>query len=466
MYALLLVSGLALALSLALTALCRRIYTQLGVVDRPDGKRKVHPQAVPRAGGVAVILAYAIAFGILLLSPLRTSALLLDKMHIILGLLPPVGVIFAVGLLDDLIELKPAHKLAGQVLAAILAWGGGIRIGEVAGVALAPWISAPLTIAWLVACTNALNLIDGLDGLAAGVGLFASVTMLVAGLAGGNLELALATAPMACALAGFLRYNFNPASIFLGDAGSLTIGFFLGCVGAVWTQKSATLLGIAAPVIALAVPILDTSLAILRRFLRRSPIFGADRGHIHHRLLDCGLTPRRAVLLLYGMCALAAALSLLVAHLRDGRLGALALLLFCTLAALAVQRLRYPELEAAHRLAGRLRGQLSAQVGLSRLERALAAAGTPDEYWLHVRETCRELGFRDIRLTLEGAVYRDPWPVTPDCWSVYAPLAAAGDSIQLSREFSHPAPLLLTPLLDLLRAHPAPARRREARPAA
>jgi UDP-GlcNAc:undecaprenyl-phosphate GlcNAc-1-phosphate transferase len=232
-------------------------------------------------------------------------------------------------------------------------------------------------------------------------------------------------------------------------------------VGAVWTQKSATLLAITAPVIALAVPILDTGLAIVRRFLRRSPIFGADRGHIHHRLLDSGLTPRRAVLLLYGCSAAAAALALVVAHVRDGRVGALGLVAFCAAAALAVQRLRYPEFAAVRRIwqRGLLREALRVDVNLERLAGRLAAAEDAEQYWGEVREACRELGFRDARLTVGSLVYRDPWPVSADCWSVYAPLNTRGDSIQLARDFGSPAPsAVVGPFLELLRRHPIPPR--------
>jgi UDP-GlcNAc:undecaprenyl-phosphate GlcNAc-1-phosphate transferase len=146
----------------------------------------------------------------------------------------------------------------------------------------------PVTVLWLLACANAFNLIDGLDGLASGVGLFATLTTLCAALMHGDMELALATAPLAGALIGFLRYNFNPASIFLGDCGSLSIGFLLGCYAVMWSQKSATLLGMAAPAIVLAAPLVDTALSIARRFIQHKPIFGADRGHLHHRLLDRG----------------------------------------------------------------------------------------------------------------------------------------------------------------------------------
>ena len=155
------------------------------------------------------------------------------------------------------------------------------------------WWTLPLTLLWLVACMNAFNLIDGVDGLASGLGLFATVTTFVAALLQKNVPLALATIPLAGALLGFLRYNFNPASIFLGDSGSLLIGFLLGCFGVIWSQKSATFLGMTAPLMTLAIPLLDVCLSVVRRYMRHEPLFKADRGHIHHRLLDRGFTPRR-----------------------------------------------------------------------------------------------------------------------------------------------------------------------------
>src|SRR5262249_19014445 len=153
-------------------------------------------------------------------------------------LLPAAGLIFAIGLIDDVIGLKSWQKLSGQLAAALCAYLGGVQILGIAGHFTDNWWSIPLTVFWLVGCTNAFNLIDGVDGLAAGLGLFATLTSLIAALALGNLTLALATAPLAGALLGFLRYNFNPASIFLGDSGSLLVGFLLGCYGVLWSQKS------------------------------------------------------------------------------------------------------------------------------------------------------------------------------------------------------------------------------------
>jgi UDP-GlcNAc:undecaprenyl-phosphate GlcNAc-1-phosphate transferase len=147
----------------------------------------------------------------------------------------------------------------------------------------------PVTIVWIVGCTNAINLIDGLDGLAAGISLFAALTMLVAALIGHNYPMALVAVPLVGALLGFLRYNFNPASIFLGDCGSLSLGFILSCCGVVWSEKSTTIVGLATPLLVFAVPLLDAGMSIFRRFLNNKRIFGADSEHIHHKLLSKGI---------------------------------------------------------------------------------------------------------------------------------------------------------------------------------
>ena len=243
------------------------------------------------------------------------------RLPLALKVLPAAALIFAVGLLDDLRAMRPWPKLAVQVIASYVAFDAGIRISRLGGFAVPPWLSLPLTVSWLVGCCNAFNLIDGVDGLATGAGLFASVTMLLGALLNNDTLLAMATVPLAGALLGFLWYNFNPASIFLGDSGSLTLGFLLGCYGTIWNQKSTTVLGITAPLMALAVPLLDTGISIARRFLRQQPIFSADFGHIHHRLLARGLTPRRVVLLLYGASGVAAVMSLLASVSHNGFKG-------------------------------------------------------------------------------------------------------------------------------------------------
>jgi UDP-GlcNAc:undecaprenyl-phosphate GlcNAc-1-phosphate transferase len=294
----------AFLIAVVLTPIFRDMFRSFNVVDEPDANRKVHVYPIPRVGGMAIAVGYGVSVYLNLGSELLSNELLIS------GLLPAAALVFFTGLVDDFFGLKPWQKILGQFAAASVAFWAGVRITGVAGHALADVWSAPLTIGWLLLCTNAVNLVDGLDGLAAGVGLFATLTMFAAAMISGNEPLAYATLPLAGCLLGFLCFNFNPATVFLGDCGSLLIGFLLGCFGIIWTQKSATLFGITAPLMALSMPLLDVGLCIVRRWLRNQPIFSADRGHIHHKLLDRGLSPRQAVLLLYAFCGAVAILSL------------------------------------------------------------------------------------------------------------------------------------------------------------
>src|SRR5262245_8055847 len=349
MYSLLWLALSSFIFSIVLTPLCRNAFRRLGVMDRPDGRRKLHSEPIPRIGGIPIALSCLAAYAILIASPLAALSIIQQNSLLVLKLLPAAALVFVIGLLDDLFGLKPSQKLIGQLLASSLAFWAGVRVIGISGHPIDIWWSFPLTLLWLIACANAFNLIDGVDGLASGVGFFATLTMILAAFLQNNVPLAMATVPLAGALLAFLRYNFNPASIFLGDSGSLLIGFLLGCYGALWSQKSATLLAMTAPLMALAIPILDVCLSIVRRFLRRQPIFGADRGHIHHRLLDRGLSPRRVALLLYAVGGLAALLSVLQSLARS-HFSVLVLALFSGGAWLFVSRLGYVEFSAARRV--------------------------------------------------------------------------------------------------------------------
>lgn len=406
MYSILFLALTAFVLCFLLTPLVAHWSRRQGLLDQPNAGRKVHLEPVPRTGGVAIVLAYAASVGLLLVSPLHGATSV--DMPLALHLFPAVGVIFLVGLYDDIIGLRARVKLLGQIVAAGLAFYGGVRVTAIGHVDVPLLASLPLTVLWLVACTNAFNLIDGVDGLAAGIGLFATFTILAAALFGHLSPLALAVAPLLGALLAFLRYNFNPASIFLGDSGSLTIGFMLGCFGAIWSQKSATLLGMAAPLMALAVPLLDTAIAVLRRFIRHQPIFSPDRNHLHHRLLDRGFSPRQVVLIVYGACGVAAAFSLLETVPRN-RFGGLLLVLFCAAAWAGVYLTGYIEFDAAKHLVltGTFRHILNARLVASRFERNIAAAVTPEDYWVAVRDVARELECVHLRMSVAGMVYED-----------------------------------------------------------
>jgi len=268
----------AFGLSLIATPLVRAVALHWRLVDFPDNRRKIHHQPIARIGGAAIFLALFLAgFSIAFTTP--------DMRHTLEALAPAAVLVFLVGILDDVFGLKPAHKLAIQAIAAVLVVSTGIRLRSLDILPLHPWPGMLLTVIWLILCMNALNLIDGLDGLAAGVASFAALAILIAAVLSLDAPLAIAAAILIGVLLGFLVYNFNPASIFLGDSGSLLIGLLLGCYSVLWSNRSKSFSEMAAPLILLAVPLTDTTIAILRRFLRAQPIFSADRSHIHHRLL-------------------------------------------------------------------------------------------------------------------------------------------------------------------------------------
>ena len=414
--------------------------------------RKTHGTPVPRLGGVPIVVAYLFAYALLLLSPFNAGALVRANLSLVWKLFPAAILIFLTGLLDDLIGLRPWQKLLGQLAAAVTVAAAGVHLTGISGYHLSPWWTLPATILWLVGCTNAFNLIDGVDGLASGIGFFASFTTLLVALLQHNIPLALATAPLVCAILGFLRYNLNPATIFLGDCGSLLIGFLLGCYSLVWSAKSATLLGMTAPLMVLCIPLLDTCIAILRRFLTRQPIFGADRGHIHHKLLARGLTPRRVVLLIYGVCGLAAALSLLQSVFHD-RYGGAIIVVFCVGVWLGIQRLGYPEFDMARRivLAGTFRRLLNAQLQLATVRDDLLAAASPDEHWGVLCRAYSEFGFNEIGLKLGDHLYTHTTNGhhIPNSWSIQIPLSGT-DYVKLSREFDTEAPPLVAPFADMI----------------
>ncbi len=420
------ITCVAFLLSLLITPWVRNAANRLGLFDVPDAKRKLHAGFIPRVGGIAVALAYILSLVFVVVAPYQNLTFNVPLgIAAALKLAPATFIILAVGLYDDIRGLKPWQKLILESIAAILAYYAGFGVFVLRGQPISDWISLPLTVLWLVGCANALNLIDGMDGLAAGVGVFATLTSFVAALVHGNIELAIVTAPLIGALMGFLRYNFNPASIFLGDSGSLTLGFLLGCFGAMWGQKSATLVGMTAPLIALAMPLLDTGLAIARRILRNQPIFTGDRSHIHHRLLDQGLTTRRAALILYGVSGVAAALSLM-ADVGQNRFSGLIIVLFCISAWMGIQNLGYAEFGIAGRLFLRssLSGSVNVQLRLQQFDRTLSTASNIHEGWPIIVNGAQEFGLSRVQLRVCGQFLDSAAGQTPvGSWQLRVPLA-------------------------------------------
>jgi UDP-GlcNAc:undecaprenyl-phosphate GlcNAc-1-phosphate transferase len=450
MYSLAFLAAISFLLSLLITPVVRNTFHRLGIVDHPND-RKPHPHPIPRVGGVAILLAYSAAYGCVLLAHSQADVKIWHGFQFVTRLAPAALIIFATGFIDDIWGLKPWQKLTGEVGSALLAFWVGVRVQDFAGFHLAIWFQLPLTVLWLVACTNAVNLIDGVDGLATGVGLFAACTTLFAALLENNIALALATAPLAGCLLGFLRYNFNPATIFLGDCGSLFIGFLLGCYGVLWSEKAATILGMTAPLMALAIPLLDTSLAIARRFLRRQPVFTADRGHIHHRLLDRGLTPRRVALILYAFSALGAMSSLLM---MDQHVAGMVIIIFCAVTWIGVQHLGYVEFGTAGRmfLDGAFRRMLNSQVSLQMHHEELVAAPTPEDCWEVILGACKGAGFHHVQMVLAGRTFEWQDGINPlNTWDITIPISDS-DYVRLTRSFGGgPEPNMIAPFADLLR---------------
>jgi len=427
MGALLWTAGKAFFISLVLTPIVRDISRSFHFVDRP-GARKVHAHPTPRVGGIAIAIAYGLALLSIpgLGSPGNTQGL--DPWKVI----PAAAIVFAVGLLDDLVSLKPMLMMAGLALAATVAFCSGLHMGDLAKSPLPIWIDYPLTVFWLLLASNALNLIDGLDGLCAGMGLLSALTLFTAALLAGNHALAYVTFPLAGALAGFLCYNFNPATVFLGDSGALLVGFLLGAYGMYWTQKASTLLSMIVPLLALSIPLLDVSLSVMRRLAGGRSIFKGDRGHIHHRLLDRGLSPRQAVLVLYLVGALAAAFALLASTTLGGRYTGAIVAAFCVSAFLGVRKLRYAEFAAMGRSWFGLGGAVAPEVRdpLSGIRAALEAA-SPEEWLPALAREGKPLGFTAVRWVKDGAVREEsPAPGAARGWSLQIPLIGA-DFIEL-----------------------------------
>jgi UDP-GlcNAc:undecaprenyl-phosphate GlcNAc-1-phosphate transferase len=315
---------LALVGSLLLTPVARRLALGLGAVGTTGG-RNVHARVIPRLGGVALTAGWSISVLIfLLLGEFPTAEPPgLQLLAVVLG-----GLILCVtGAVDDIRGLRAVHKLTAQVLVAVLAYACGFRIDAIALPLMGPLsmgvFALPVTVIWIVGITNAVNLIDGLDGLAAGVCFFAALTSFVVAYLSGNGFVALLMAALMGVLAGFLFFNFNPARIFMGDSGSYFLGYVLASLSLTGAlqQKASTAVSLLVPMIALGLPIFDTLLAMLRRFLERRSMFSADRGHIHHRLLDLGLTHRRAVIVLYGVCVVFTASAIAVSLGRTWQTG-------------------------------------------------------------------------------------------------------------------------------------------------
>ncbi len=302
----------ALAVTFALTPVARVLARKVGAIDMPKA-RGVHTEPMPRFGGFAIFFGIVTAMVIFLPVFGERTVLgeTLERDPKLLGLLGGTLVIFLVGVADDIKGLSPKVKFVGQIVAALIVCLAGIRIDFIGfppapqGYIFFPWyFSYPITILWIVGITNTINLMDGLDGLAAGLSLISAACIAFIAYIHGWYAMCLVLLVVAGATTGFLPWNFHPAKIFMGDSGALTLGFLLASASLLSPAKIPTIFAVLTPVLVLALPIFDTFFAIVRRAVNRKPITVADKGHLHHRIMAVGMGQRRTVLTLYSICGM------------------------------------------------------------------------------------------------------------------------------------------------------------------
>lgn len=290
----------AFLISFLSTPMVKKLAIKIKAVDIPKDSRRIHSKPMPLMGGLAMYIAFTICM--FLFSDIETTKLI--------GIWLGSSLMIVVGIIDDIRPLRASLKLLLQIVAALILVKFGFKIEfltnifQDSGYIFFKNMSIPITVIWIVGITNTINLVDGLDGLATGIATIAALTFAYVSYSLGNIPVTILSLMLAGSSLGFLPYNFNPASIFMGDTGAYFLGFVLAAISIEGTLKSATALTLVIPVLALGLPIFDTAFAIVRRALAGKPIFGADKGHFHHRLLHIGLDQKKAVLLIYMISAL------------------------------------------------------------------------------------------------------------------------------------------------------------------
>lgn len=302
--------AVSLLVSFFMTPPVKTFAEHIGAMDVPKDERRVHNHPIPRMGGLAIFIGFVLSL-----------LLFVNMTQQVMGLLIGAMVIVVMGAVDDIMSLKPWIKLAAQIAAALIAIRFGLVFDAISNPNLFAeettiqigFLSVPLTILWIVGCTNAVNLIDGLDGLAVGVSAISSVTMLVVSLFVSEPIVSVILAALTGACLGFMPYNLNPAKIFMGDVGSQLLGFVLSTVSIMGLFKFHAIITFLVPLLALALPLADTIFAFFRRIIHGQSPFHADRKHFHHRLLDMGLSQKQAVAVLYAVSAVLGLLAVLMA---------------------------------------------------------------------------------------------------------------------------------------------------------
>ncbi|MHA2043551.1 MAG: glycosyltransferase family 4 protein [Planctomycetota bacterium] len=405
---------LALLITPALIWLGRR----LKAIDRP-GVRTIHSKPVPRIGGVAIFASTVC----LVIPVLFLSNIIGDRFR---GILPSVivllstaGFIFMVGLVDDLKGLRARVKFLTELICALAVCAVGVRITSIAFVDWFiidfGWLSWPFTVLWIVGITNAINLSDGLDGLAAGISAVACGVIAIFAISSGQVVMAVLMLAMLGSLTGFLFFNFNPAKIFMGDCGSMFLGFTIATSSVMCSTKSHALVGLALPVLVLGVPIFDTLFSMLRRFLERRSMFASDRSHFHHKLLDLGLKQRHVVVVIYAITLLAAGLGMfmMISHDHDSLIIFICVLLLILLVFRVVGSVRLRETISGLKQKYAVKSQMKEEVRtFERMQLLFRRVETFDDWWSSLCEAAEGMDFAWLSfksIAADGTEYTEVW---------------------------------------------------------
>ena len=435
----------AFILSLFLTPLAGKAGTRFGALDFP-GERKIHQVPVPRTGGAAIFVSFLVVLVIARLFETKVTALfVLDRQR--LFLFAGALVCFGVGLFDDFHRLNSKVKLIFQLLAASIAFAGGIRIDEfiMPGASIYfGFLAYPVTLLWFVLFINAVNLIDGMDGLAGGVVFFTSAVMVFIAIMSGNFLLAGSFGALAGSVIGFLRYNFHPARIFLGDGGSYFLGYMIAGLSILGAFKSPISFLLLIPLLALGVPIFDTILSPVRRFFTGRKAFSADDDHVHHRLLKRGFTAGKALILIYVITFCLCITAIVLVNIRDERAG-LFLVLLGAGAIVFFKRLGYSDILGKGSMADWVE-DFSDDIFLSRDRRNFVAyqseivkSTNVSELWENVIPVLEALRFDKVSLYLNPSAKKNEPHDLEEKTSVKAPVERRSvsliDSSVIMRKF-------------------------------
>ena len=406
----LLVFAGALIASATFTRWVRDFSFARGWAAPPSSDRHIHTRPIPRLGGVAIFLTLWCMVLAAHWVPGHFGTREFPLPPFALKILGPASIIFLLGLIDDFFGVNAYVKFGVQAGAAALLYWNGFGISHLSFLAGHPhlgWLAGlPLTILWVLWITNAFNLIDGLDGLAAGSALFSSLVTCVVAISFHGEGILFLTLALAGAIAGFLRYNFNPASIFLGDCGSLLIGFLLSAIAIAGSQKSSTIVAVAIPIVSLGLPILEVTVAVIRRFLSRKQLFAPDREHIHHKLLGRGISHRQTVLVLYGVSACFGLFSLLLLNPGGAAVGAVLVVVGIGVL-IGVQQLRYHEFSELGYVATRTLNQrhvIANDISIRRAADALESCASLPQFCQILRQCLEPIGFDGFGLYLSSGL--------------------------------------------------------------